>query len=328
MADAIKTLGFTATSVTVRLIRQPPRGEVASACRPLTTGHVVIRPTKAILRYAEADALVRPRHRKRSLTVAAKCRSVSPYAGSTVNETRRLPIIAVTCGFVAASLLIASGFGYRGGLWELRSAFAMIRWAAYLGVVTVLLSCAGIATTRPVMHALAIFIVPLCLGAAAAVIPFRWKQLAGTVPPIHDITTDTQDPPAFVAVLPLRADAKNSAVYGGDSVAVLQRAGYPDLQPLILPLPPGQAFVKALTVAERMGWAMVASDSASGRIEATATTRWFGFKDDVVIRVRPSGGGSVVDMRSVSRLGGSDVGTNASRIRGYLARLTSGQGGR
>ena len=245
-----------------------------------------------------------------------------------MNGKRWLPIIAATCGFVAVSLLIASGFGYRGGIWELRSAFAMIKWAAYLGVVTVVVSCAGIAMTRPVTRALATFIVPLCLGAAAAVIPFRWKQLAGTVPPIHDITTDTHDPPTFVAVLPLRADAKNSAVYGGDSVAVLQRAGYPDLTPLTLPLAPGQAFVKARAVAEQMGWSMVASDSASGRIEATATTRWFGFKDDVVIRVRPASGGSVVDMRSVSRLGGSDVGTNASRIRAYLARLTSSEGGR
>lgn len=226
------------------------------------------------------------------------------------------------------SLLTASGFGYRGGIWELRSAFAMIKWAAYLGVVTVVLSCAGIAMTRPVMRALAMFLVPLCLGAAAAVIPFRWKQLAGTVPPIHDITTDTNDPPTFVAVLPLRANAKNSAVYGGDSVAVLQRAGYPDLAPMELPLPPGQAFLKARTAAETMGWAMVATDSVAGRIEATATTRWFGFKDDVVIRIRPAGGGSVIDMRSVSRLGGSDVGANASRIAAYLARLTSVQDGR
>lgn len=240
-----------------------------------------------------------------------------------MNGKRRLPIIAATCGLVAVLLLIGSGFGYRGGTWQLGTAFAMIKWAAYLGVVTVVLSSAGIAMTRPVGRTLATFIVPLCLGAAAAVIPFRWKQLAGTVPPIHDITTDTHDPPAFVAVLPLRADAKNSAVYGGDSVAVLQRAGYPDLAPLTLPLAPAQAFMKARAVAKSMGWAMVATDSASGRIEATATTRWFGFKDDVVIRIRPSGDGSVVDVRSVSRLGGSDVGTNASRIRAYVARLRS-----
>ena len=93
------------------------------------------------------------------------------------------------------------------------------------------------------------------------------------------------------------------------------------LGPLILPLAPAEAFARARAAAEGMGWEMVAADSAAGRIEATATTAWFGFKDDVVIRVEPAQGGSRVDVRSVSRVGVSDVGTNAARIRAYLARL-------
>jgi uncharacterized protein (DUF1499 family) len=72
-----------------------------------------------------------------------------------------------------------------------------------------------------------------------------------------------------------------------------------------------------------MGWELVASDSAAGRIEATATTPWFGFKDDVVVRVRPDGSGSRIDVRSVSRVGKSDVGANAKRIRTYLADIAS-----
>jgi uncharacterized protein (DUF1499 family) len=84
------------------------------------------------------------------------------------------------------------------------------------------------------------------------------------------------------------------------------------------------AFRRAADAARAMGWEMVAADSAAGRVEATATTRWFGFKDDVVVRVRPDGAGSRIDVRSVSRVGGSDVGANAARIRAYLARVAAG----
>jgi uncharacterized protein (DUF1499 family) len=91
----------------------------------------------------------------------------------------------------------------------------------------------------------------------------------------------------------------------------------------MLPVPPGAAFHVALAAARDMGWTIVASDSASGRIEATATTTWFGFKDDVVVRIGPDPKGSRVDVRSESRVGGSDVGTNAARIKKYEQRLTA-----
>ena len=146
-------------------------------------------------------------------------------------------------------------------------------------------------------------------------------RLAGGKPPIHDITTDTSDPPPFVDVLPLRAGARNSAVYGGSTVAAMQHAAYPDIAPVYLALAPTAAFVKALAAANAMEWSIVAADSSAGRIEATATTRVFRFKDDVVIRIRPHDGGSRVDIRSVSRIGGGDLGKNASRIREFIVRL-------
>ena len=154
----------------------------------------------------------------------------------------------------------------------------------------------------------------LAIGTACA-------RLLGGAPPIHDITTDTSDPPLFVDVLPLRAGARNSAEYGGSRVAELQQAAYPDIVPVDLAIAPGEAFTKALAAAKTMGWALVAADSATGRIEATATTRVFRFKDDVVIRIRPRNGGSRLDIRSVSRIGGSDLGKNASRIREFTTRL-------
>jgi uncharacterized protein (DUF1499 family) len=121
--------------------------------------------------------------------------------------------------------------------------------------------------------------------------------------------------------LPLRAKAPNTTVYGGDKIASQQRTAYPDLQPLILNVPPPQAFDRALATVRDMGWDLVAADAAAGRIEATDTTFWYGFKDDVVVRVRPAEGGSRVDVRSLSRVGGGDVGTNAKRIRAYLEAL-------
>ena len=164
---------------------------------------------------------------------------------------------------------------------------------------------------RLILPAIIVFIVSV---AACA-------RLTGGAPRIHDITTDTNDPPLFVDILPLRAGAKNGAVYGGSEVAELQHAAYPDIAPVDLDLAPAAAYAKALAAANAMEWALVATDSVAGRIEATATTRVFRFKDDVVIRIRPRAGGSRLDIRSVSRLGNGDLGKNASRIRAFLVHL-------
>jgi uncharacterized protein (DUF1499 family) len=130
-----------------------------------------------------------------------------------------------------------------------------------------------------------------------------------------------EDPPRFETLLRARAEAPNKADYGGAKVAEQQKRGYPDIAPLISTLAPERAFARALDAARAEGWEIASSDPAKGRIEATATTPWFGFKDDIVVRVRPAQGGSRIDVRSVSRVGGSDIGENAKRVRHYLARL-------
>jgi hypothetical protein len=145
---------------------------------------------------------------------------------------------------------------------------------------------------------------------------------AKSLPNIHDVTTDTRDPPAFVTLLPLRRSSPNGADYGGPETAAQQRKGYPSIATPVVALPPPQAFERALAAAREMGWEIAAADPAAGRIEATDTTLWFGFKDDIVIRVRPDSAGSRIDVRSVSRVGTSDVGANARRIQKYLSRLT------
>jgi len=232
-------------------------------------------------------------------------------------------LLAVLAGFA----LWLAGTGYRLQWWDLRPAFTILRWAAYGGLAAAVLSLLGIILTRPggSRHGFPFALVGLVIGLIIAGVPWQWWRKAQRVPPIHDITTDTETPPTFVAILPLRANAPNPADYGGPELAAQQRAGYPTLGPLILQTPPQQAFERALAAASAMKWDIVAVEPPDGRIEATATTFWFGFKDDIVVRVTPTAGGSRIDVRSVSRVGRSDVGTNAQRIEAYFAKITHGE---
>lgn len=230
---------------------------------------------------------------------------------------RAIAPIAAAVSAAALGLLLAAGPGTRLGLWPYGTGFQMMRWAVYAGVAGAALALVALLLgPRRGLAALA-----LALGLGAAVAPWQVQRSAMGKPPIHDITTDTDDPPPFVAVVPLRRDAKNPVEYGGPEIAAQQRKAYPDIAPLSLPVPPAQAFERAERAARAQGWEIVAAVPAEGRIEATDTTRWFGFKDDVVIRVRPEGAGSRVDVRSVSRVGRGDVGANARRIRAFLEAL-------
>jgi uncharacterized protein (DUF1499 family) len=223
---------------------------------------------------------------------------------------------------LSLALLAVAGPAYRMQLVELRTAFSLLRWAAYGGIAATIGGLLGLVVLRPPLGpTLLVGLLGVVVGAATACVPWSWRQRVRSVPPIHDITTDVEHPPEFVAVLPRRVGARNVAEYGGAGIAAQQQAAYPDIVPLRLPVPAGAAFTRARAAAEGMGWEMVAADSTTGRIEATATTTWFGFKDDVVVRVTAAEAGSRVDVRSVSRVGQSDVGTNAARIRTYLARV-------
>jgi uncharacterized protein (DUF1499 family) len=148
-------------------------------------------------------------------------------------------------------------------------------------------------------------------------------QQARSLPPINDITTDTADPPGFAAILSLRAGSPVSATYAGKATADAQKLAYPDIAPVVLADAPPAAFAKALAAARAEGWTIIASDAATGRIEATATTPWFGFRDDIAVRVRPDGRGSRVDVRSVSRIGRGDLGANAKRVRAFAAAVAA-----
>ncbi len=233
-----------------------------------------------------------------------------------------------TLGFVLSAIAITAamgaGAGVRVSLWDFRQGFRILNWAAYFGIAGTVLSLVGMILVRPGKgrHGFLLAVAGIVLGTLAFGVPGNWYRIAKRVPMIHDITTDTENPPTFVAVLALRKDTPNTAIYGGPEIAAKQHAAYPDIRPLVSDIPPAQAYERARFVARQMCWKIVDENQVEGRIEATAITRWFGFKDDVVIRIAPSAGnGSRVDIRSVSRVGLSDVGTNARRIRTFLKKF-------
>ncbi|GFO53945.1 hypothetical protein GMSM_09520 [Geomonas sp. Red276] len=231
-----------------------------------------------------------------------------------------LPLIVAAASVFSLLLLLASGLGTRLDIWQFRAGLTLVRFSAYAGLATALLAVliGVLAIRRRYWLGIAVSLAALICAGVAFGIPYSWKVQAMRYPRIHDITTDVDNPPKFVAVLPLR---KVSADYPGTSVAMQQIKAYPDLKTLIMPEPQDQAFQAALNAAKDMGWEIVAAVPEEGRIEAIATTFWFGFKDDVVVRVVPAGNRSLIDVRSTSRVGISDLGTNAKRIRAFLAKL-------
>jgi len=231
--------------------------------------------------------------------------------------------VVLSLAVLALLLVCASGPGTRAELWTWQTGIAMLRWATYIGLAAAL--GAGILLvalvvpgwrTRPWMPVLA-----LAIAAAAVAPPLMLLSKAKQVPRIHDISTDLADPPGFVALMDARKASPNGFAHGGEKVAEEQRKGYPDIKAVVVKTSPAETLQRAIDAARALGWQVAASDIASGRLEATHTTAWFGFKDDIVVRIRPEGTGSRVDVRSVSRVGLSDLGANAERIRGFLAKL-------
>ena len=162
----------------------------------------------------------------------------------------------------------------------------------------------------------------LVLGGVVTVAFFAIAARGGKVPRINDITTDTANPPQFVAAITIDANRGRDMAYPGPSFAEQQRAGYPDLAPLQLPGSPDEVFKRVEAAARQMPtWQLTRTDLAAHALEGVDTTALFRFQDDFVIEVRPQDSGSVVQMRSKSRDGKGDIGANAARIQGFFAQL-------
>jgi uncharacterized protein (DUF1499 family) len=223
-----------------------------------------------------------------------------------------LRTLAVVAAAAALVLLALSGPLVRFDMWSYRVGLMVFRWSAYVAMAAGVLCVLVLAFPAGRRRGIAAPIVALLVALAVLYAPLQFQRQARAVPPINDITTDTDNPPRYMT---------SERRYPGAEFARQQRAAYPDIAPALLAVPPREAFGRALAVAEAMGWEVVGRDPANGTIEAVDSTKWFGFKDDIAIRVAAAAQGSRIDVRSKSRVGRSDLGTNARRIRAYLQQL-------
>jgi uncharacterized protein (DUF1499 family) len=230
-------------------------------------------------------------------------------------------VAAAAVAIVGLALLGAAGPAYRLGL-PLGSAFSIVRWGAYVALGGAVVSLAAVFWSRRKSRTGPAVVAGLgvMLGVLTAAVSYGWLRQAQGAPALHDVTTDLENPPAFEALAAERPAGSNGLTRSRE-VDQLQRQHYSDLAPVTLSQPARLVYERARLVAENQGWTIVTSDPDAGRLEASDTTWWFGFTDDVVVRLTPWGTGTRVDVRSVSRYGTTDTGTNARRIRRFIAAL-------
>jgi len=229
-----------------------------------------------------------------------------------------MKIVMLIAGILALLLLLVSGPLYQAEILGLMNAFLAMRIALIVGAVAIVLALIQVIFMRKTVSWPMTGVAVLC-AAVAIFMPLSMMNKAKSVPPIHDITTDLVNPPKFMAILALRANAPNPAAYQGEEIASQQREAYPELQTQKYPQTTEQVFDAALAAVMSMGLEVVTSDKSLGLIEAYDTTTWFGFVDDVVIRIQNDSQMTILDARSKSRVGMSDIGKNAERLNTLIA---------
>lgn len=258
--------------------------------------------------------------------------------GSTPALLLALTALAALAGLGLALFALIAPMGVWTGWWDFRQGFSILR-SAQPFVMWITLGCAAITVIvfvigrqRPAAGTSRMVTIAALATIAAGIawyIPQSYLPGQGAnIPPIHDISTDLVNPPQFVDVLPLRGENSNPTVYGTGNPnmtpqehAERQRDAYPDVTTRTYDDSATVIFERALAAVDSLGWDLVAQDPNAGRIEATDTTFWFRFKDDVVIRIVQTPSGTVVDARSTSRVGLSDVGKNAQRLRAFFNEI-------
>jgi uncharacterized protein (DUF1499 family) len=236
------------------------------------------------------------------------------------------PAAPLALAGAALCLLALAPLGVRLGWWQYPfGLYRLMPASGFVAAAAVLLAVYTLARawSQTRLRGFVMLFASLVLGAILVYVPWQYAHTRSALPRIHDISTDLANPPAFSAVLAVRAaEHANSVDDRSAQLAQQQQAAYPGIAPLVTALPVAKAFNEALLAAQSMpGWTVVASDPVAGRIEASQQSRWFRFTDDVVIRIAADEAGSRIDVRSVSRQGRSDYGVNAARIRAYMDAL-------
>jgi uncharacterized protein (DUF1499 family) len=238
---------------------------------------------------------------------------------------RWLAVFALAVALLAVILL-------RGGFVEAIPGLIILASALLIAAIGILLALAGFVVIW--IHGnpgLGRAVTALFIGTALLAYPGYLAAQSYRLPALNDITTDTADPPRFEAIARLRPRDANPIAYPGAEATQKQRAAYPDVGPLQLDAAPQEAYDTALDLMTKRRWRVVdargpQAGRRDGRIEAVARTTIMGFRDDVVVRVRASSGGSRVDVRSASRYGTHDFGSNAKRVRSLLEEIEENVG--
>ncbi len=238
----------------------------------------------------------------------------------------RLSSIGVWTALIGVVLAALSGLGAQAGFLSPFASMGAYTGASLLLLIALVTAALGLIRSGGTAGTASRPATWLALLAGLAVTANNGLVIgqARGAPPIHDISTDTDNPPVFVAVIPLRlVDAQNPPEYSGPEAAAAQKQAFPDLQPLYISQPANVVFAAAQAVVAEKGWTLVDASEVDGRIEATAETGWVRFKDDVVIRIQPGRDQTRVDVRSKSRVGRGDMGANARRVQDFLSALQS-----
>ncbi len=240
-----------------------------------------------------------------------------------------LPSLSLVLGVLVVLWLACLGPGYKWGYWGYQAAYGSFRYLVPLAGFTAVLGLLSAALNRSDSEGMWISLLGTLLATGTIAVPLQMRSVAQSVPPIHDISTDLKNPPRFQAILPLRKDAENPATHGGDALAKKQKEAYPDLTSQTVEDSLPSAVTEAAQALEVLGLEIHAAGARKDQpldiryVEATETTFWWGYKDDVVLRLVQSKDPKkiLVDIRSVSRVGTSDLGKNAQRIRKIQAAI-------
>ncbi|MBB3045980.1 hypothetical protein FHR99_000216 [Litorivivens lipolytica] len=228
----------------------------------------------------------------------------------------RIARSATVLAWISLSLLPLSVIATRWNVLHFRYGLLMYLLAALLGLLVIVM--AALFTRRQQSDASRKALSQASLLSLPAIGIFTFSIFsAGDAPMIHNVTTAPDNPPEFIKAPSQRGADANPLKYTPE-LAKIQRQAYPELQTLTTELSAREAHQLALAVSRQMGWEIYYDDPAQGHIEAVATTRWFGFKDDIVIRINAGSEPTQIDLRSVSRVGQGDMGANARRIQAFI----------
>lgn len=261
--------------------------------------------------------------------------------------------LALILSLLVPVWFIVAALGVKFGLWPWRLGLGVliVQWGPRLLIAAAVIAAVALIAVliRKSRQGWQTALIALLIPALGFAYMGWVRSQSADIPPIHDVATDIVDPPAPSArllalrtadeanpVLDMTAPLTSADAYQGPRIARFGDRGlgevgqeaYPGVRALEVPVAPRAAFDAARKAAEGMGWTLVTEDEPGGALEATAETFWFGFKDDVIVRVRliPGGEGSRIDVRSISRVGLGDLGTNGKRIETYLARVSAEMG--